>query len=293
MARAKQLNRCAEFLTLFTTNTNVCTHCRTRRVYWDPRREWTKIKHSESQTETKNCKNHESQAELEQAQTIMNNQKLQINELNDKLAILESKLEHYVSANDSLNSQLQNTTEEKEHALLKIDSLQLVYHERDVELVDARAAVEKHQEEVGQKELQLEQYKISIAQPSKVMPVIRSRDATCVDELQNKEYEAFMPNTLHRPCSTQVASNHSEHISELNYMKTLLKDLQADQQKIAKIVSHLYYGNRIYTQDTTNSIKNNPSFSINPYMGILDTGQNFYNYNRFNLFQPFSQLKAM
>ena len=162
MKRAKELNRCAECLTLYTMETNQCTHCYTERVYWDPWRpnKWEK----ESQTETYNCKNQEAQTELEQAQAIIENQKSQINECNNEIAILESKLEHYVSANDSLNSQLQNTTEEKEHALLKLDSLQLVYHERDVELVDARAAVEKLQEEVGKKELQLEQYNISNAQ---------------------------------------------------------------------------------------------------------------------------------
>ena len=50
MARAKELNRCAECLTLFTTDTNKCTRCLSRKVYWDPRSEGPKIKDSESQT---------------------------------------------------------------------------------------------------------------------------------------------------------------------------------------------------------------------------------------------------
>ena len=113
MARAKQLNRCAECLTLFTTDTNKCTHCSTRRVYWDPWRERTKIKESESQTETKNCKNQESQTELQHVETVID--KSQINQFK-KVAILENELEHCVSVNNDLNSQLLGITQEIQQA---------------------------------------------------------------------------------------------------------------------------------------------------------------------------------
>ena len=225
MSRAKQLNRCAECLTLFTTDTNKCTHCSTRREYWDPWRQWThmcypKIIDSESQTETKNCKNQESHTEPQQTQTIIEYQRSEIEECNKKVAILENELEHCVSVKNNLNSQLQNTILEKEQALQKADDLQLACHARDVKLVEARAAVKELQEEFSKKALQLEQYKTLNAQSSKVTPGTRSKDSTCVDELQNKVYGEFIPNTLHQPHSIQIASNNSEHINELNYIKT-------------------------------------------------------------------------
>ena len=227
-----------------------------------------------------------SQTELQHVETVID--KSQINQFK-KVAILENELEHCVSVNNNLNSQLLGITQEIQQAHQKANALELACHVRDVELVEAKAAVKKLQEEVGEKALQLEQYKTLNAQSSEVTPGTRSRVSTSVDKLQNKESGAFMPNALHHHCPMQVAPNNSE----LNHIKATLEDLQADQQKIAMIVSHLYHSNRIQPQDTTNGIKTYPSFSFNPYMGNLDTGQNFHNYNRFNHFQPFSQLKAM
>ena len=83
-----------------------------------------------------------------------------------------------------------------------------------------------------------------------------------------------MVNTLHQPCSPQVASGHLDY-SALNNIKLTLQNLQVQQQKIAVIVSHLYYGNRGQVMDTANTFKDHPSFNFNPHMGLLDTGQYF------------------
>ena len=101
-------------------------------------------------------------------------------------------------------------------------------------------------------------------------PVISPKDATHDYEQRNK----VTINASHQPCPTQVASN-LECGSELNHIKVALQDLQTQQQKIAVIVSYLHYGNRIQAPDTTNILKDHPSFSFSPYMGLLDTGQYF------------------
>ena len=91
MKRTKELNRCVDCLTLFTTDTNRCTHCGTKRIYLDP---WTED--SESQTETNDTTDQESQMELQQMETIINNQKLRTEEIKKQVVVLEGKLENYL-----------------------------------------------------------------------------------------------------------------------------------------------------------------------------------------------------
>ena len=236
MERAEELNRCGECLTLFTTDTKRCTICCTQRVYWKPTTCTERFFDKESQTETNTTKDQESQME-----TIIDDQKLQTEEFKKQVAILEDKLEKSLLTINSLSWQLQATIQERENALYRAQTLNSVCHARDLELIDAKSIMEELQEEIREKDLELKQHrKITNTQPS---------------------------------CSPLAACS-LEHTGELKQMKASLQDLQVQQQKISMIISHLYYGNRIKTPDTTNYLNSYPSFSFNPYMGLWDTGQN-------------------
>ena len=236
MKRTKELNRCVDCLTLFTTDTNRCTHCGTKRIYLDP---WTED--SESQTETNDTTDQESQMELQQMETIINNQKLQTEEIKKQVVVLEGKLENSILRINSLSLQLQATIEERDEAWHKAKTLNSMCHARDLELIDAKSIMEELQAEISQKDLELKQY-------SKILNA-------------QSPFPKLAPNKL-------------ENTGELQQMKASLEDLQAQQQQIAMIVNHLFYENRIKTLDTTNYLNSYPSFSFNPYMGLWDTGQN-------------------
>ena len=82
------------------------------------------------------------------------------------------------------------------------------------------------------------------------------------------------------PCP-KLTSNKLENTSELQLIKSSLKDLQAQQQQTAMMVNNLFYEDKIKTTDTTNYrtmnyLNSYPSFSCSPYMGLWDTGQNCY-----------------
>ena len=93
-----------ECLTLCTTATKFidldgyprCLHCGMYRTYGIS----TQQSHKESQTET-NDREQELQIELHNAQNIIDKQKLQIDELTNKVLILEDKLQHYVTENEN------------------------------------------------------------------------------------------------------------------------------------------------------------------------------------------------
>ena len=181
-----------------------------------------------------------------------------------------------ISENKDLKLELKKCfIHEQQLALQKVEELELACREKDVELRNASSTIEKLKTEMEHMHLQLEQYKQLNAQSSKVTHVTKPKDTTHADEQPNKVYEAFVLNKSEQPCSPQVSSNHSDY-SELNHIKSTLKDLQTQQQKIAMIVSHLYYGNRTQAPDTSNIFKDYySSFNFNPYMGLLDTGQHF------------------
>ena len=247
MARAEQLGRCGECLTLFTTDEVRCTNCHTPRVYWKTRSEC-----KETQTETCDDKEQELQNELllvnVNAQTIIDKQKSQIEELNFKISSLENKLEDSRKIMNELNCQLQAFTKEKEKELQRAKTLNSVCNKQDLELIDAKASTEKLQAEIKQKDLELKQH-----------------NKTLNDQL---------------PCP-KLASNKLENTSELQQIKSSLKDLQAQQQQTAMMVNNLYYEDKMKTTDTTNYRTMNylnscTSFSYSPYVGLWDTGQNWY-----------------
>ena len=237
MARTKELNRCVNCLTLFTTDTNNCTHCGTKRIYWV---QWTEDR--ELQTEINVTTDQESQTELQQVETIINDLKLQTEEFKNQIAVLEGRLENSISIIDSLDWKLQATIQERDKALHRAKTLNSVCHARDLELIDAKSIMEELQNEIRQKDLELKQHK----------------------EILNAQ-----------PPFPKLASNKLENTSELQIIKTSLEDLQAQQQQIAMIVNNLFYENRIKTLDTTNYLNSYPSFNFNPYMALWDTGQNF------------------
>ena len=191
---------------------------------------------TESQTEAKATKDQESQMELQQMET-----KLQTEEIKKQIADLEGKLKNSLSTINNLSWQLQATIQERENALHRAKKLHSVCQARDLELIDAKSIMEELQAEISQKDLELKQHR----------------------EILNTQ-----------PSSSTLAASSSEHTGELKQMKASLEDLQVQQQKISLIISHLYYGNRIKTSDTTGYHNSYPSFSFNPYMGLWDTGQN-------------------
>ena len=280
--RAKELNRCMQCLSLCTTETNcidkdghpnfTCRHCGRWRVYWDGEHRFLSRHYKESQTET-NTEDQEIRTELIQAKEIIEKQNSQINELSNKVSDLENKLANSISENNGLKINLkQCITHEKEQALQKIEALELACHKKDVELQNANSIIEK-MKAVEHAYVQPEHYNHLNVQPSKVTPVVTPKDTTHTDEQPSKVNEAFMLNT-HQPCPPRVASDHL-HYSALKCITSALQDLQAQQQKMAVILSHVYYGNRGQVQDTANTFKNYPSFNFDPHMGLLDTGQYF------------------
>ena len=118
MKRAEELNRCGECLTLFTSDEQNCNNCFTPRVYWKPPTPFFSPNHKGSQTQTNDNKEKELQNELllvtVNAQRRIDDQKEQIENLNIKIAGLESKLEDSRTAINELNWQLQNALKGKE-----------------------------------------------------------------------------------------------------------------------------------------------------------------------------------
>ena len=101
-------------------------------------------------TGVKACRHQESQTELHNVQNTIDNKNLQIDELTNKVLILEDKLQHYVTENENLTSQLQQVTLQKEQAVKHANELCLRGHTRDEELLSVKQTVEKLQAEVHQ-----------------------------------------------------------------------------------------------------------------------------------------------
>jgi len=109
------------------------------------------------------------------------------------------------------------------------------------------------QQQICQKDFELEQHKKTGAQPSQTIPA-----------------------TAQQP-SPVITSNNSGVFHEINSIKATLIDIQDQQQKISMVVNYLY--NKIKTQDMY--WLNHSSF--NPYLGPYEfmTQANIsINYNR-------------
>ena len=75
---------------------------------------------------------------------------MEIEKLNSKVSILEDKLQHYVTENENLTSQLEQVTLQKEEAVKQANELSLRIHTRDEELSSVKLNAEKLQAEVQQ-----------------------------------------------------------------------------------------------------------------------------------------------
>ena len=124
----------------------------------------------------------------------------------------------------------------KEQELHKSNKLDSLCKQKEIEL-------RKLQEQIVQKDIELEQQRKTSSQPYQTIPA-----------------------TAQQPSQT---SKYLENINETNCIKVTLADLQDQQQKLFVIVNHLY--NKIKTQEM--SLNNYSCF--NPYMGLWDTGQYF------------------
>ena len=190
----------------------------------------------ETQTEVNSYKLQESQTELQQGKDLIDNQKRQIEELNSKITSLEDKLESSITTINELNWKLQSTVKEKDQELQKVNKLDSLCKQKEIELRNLH-------EQISQKDMELEQQRKTSSRPYQTIPA-----------------------TAQQPSPT---SNHSEHIKETNCIKVMLEDLQDQQQKLSVIVNHLY--KKIKTQEM--HWLNYSSF--NSYMGPYDTGQYF------------------
>ena len=150
LERAEELGRCCECLTLLTADAKEYTNCHNERMYKFPfyRVKLTK----ESQTEENSSIVQECQTELQERQSTIEDQRIQIEELNNKISSLEDKLENSITAITELDWQLQNTVKEKEKELQKVNTLDLVCREKEIEL-------RRLQEQISQKDLELEQHR--------------------------------------------------------------------------------------------------------------------------------------
>ena len=137
---------------------------------------------------------------------------------------------------DSLNWKLQCIIKEKEQELHKSNELDSLCKQKEIEL-------RKLQEQISQKDIELEQQRKTSSQPYQTIPA-----------------------TAQQPSQT---SKYLENINEAKCIKVTLADLQDQQQKLFVIVNHLY--NKIKTQEM--HWLNHSSF--NSYMGPYDTGQYF------------------
>jgi len=128
----------------------------------------------------------ECHAELKEGKAITENQKMKIKELNSKITSLEDKLESSITTINELNWKLQSTVKEKEQELQKVNKLDSLCKEKEMELRNL-------QEQISQKDIELEQHRGTNAQPYQTVPV-----------------------AAQRPSQT---SNHLDHINETNGIK--------------------------------------------------------------------------
>ena len=227
MFRAEQLSRCGGCLTLFTAGERRCSNCHGRRVSWNPICECNQ----ETQTEEDSSIVQEYQTKLQEKQSTIEDQRIQMEELNNKILSLEDKLESSITAINELNWQLENNVKEKEKELQRVNTLDLVCREKETEL-------RKLQQQICQKDFELEQHKKTSAQPSQTIPAT-----------------AQQPNPV-------ITSNNSGDFLETSHIKATLIDIQNQQQKISMVVNHLY--NKIKTRYVLAK-----SFKFQPIFGTM------------------------
>ena len=262
LKRTKELKLCSECLFPCVEGESCCRHCKTVYVYIlsDP----PHIDNKETQTEDDESIDQEIHVERQNAETIMEKQKQQIQDLEDRL-------QQQVSITENLNAQLQATILEKEQALQKLKETKLKFDSMEVQLVDARATIENLNAEINQRDLQEEQRQQKFAQSLLITPNNITQAAASAISIQEEPVKPLTPNW---PCLTQPVACSNLECSDLRSVKESLLSLQAQQEKTSMIVTQLCNSIKIQTHDNINYL-NEPSFSYNPYMGLLDTGQNY------------------
>ena len=202
--RAKELNRCMQCLTLCTKDKNcigkdgnpdyLCQHCHAPRTYWNPESQRSVIQRNckESQTEENSDMVQESQTELQDGKNIIEKLRKQIETLNSKMSSLEGSLESSNATIKCLDEKLQGPIKEQEQELQKVDNLELLCKEKEVEL-------RRLWEQLGKKDFYLEQYRKTSAQLSQSFPAAEQQ-----------------------PCPTSP-SNNLEQTNETNSIKTFEK----------------------------------------------------------------------
>ena len=145
LRKASEDDRCVDCLhpwkvSKYHTACSYCTGSRAKDYFPSQSPQETK----ESQTEENSFIGQECQAELQQAKAIIEDQRIQIEELNSKISTLEVKLKSSIATIKELNSQWQYTVQEKEQELQKVGELDLLCKEKEVEL-------RKLWEQIGQK----------------------------------------------------------------------------------------------------------------------------------------------
>ena len=170
---------------------------------------------------------------------------------------------------------MQDTSDEKEQVLQQLKGAKLKIDLVEAELVNASAMIENLKSEIYQKDLQLEQSYQKVAQSLLITSNNISEDVTPETVFQGQVEETIKPSTPNSPCLTQaMAFNNFENSSDLNLIKESLLNLQVQQEKTSMIVNQLWNSINMQDQDNMNYPSDPPSSSYNPYMGLLDTGQN-------------------
>ena len=238
----------------------------------------------ENQTDENDGINQETKADMQNIESIMESQKQQIKELEDRL-------QQQVSTNENLNAQLQDTAYETEQTLQQLTGAKLKLETMEKHLANASNTIEKLKAEIHQKDMELEQSQQKIAQ-SLLMATNVSEAATPAIAGQGKAEEAFMPLTPDPPCLTQAVASDIGKLqdSDLRFIKESLQSLQAQQEKTAMIVNQICYSINMQTQGNINYLEDSPSVNYIPHMdrsdtisqaraiardmGVIDTGQN-------------------
>merc|ERR1712082_26978 len=117
----------------------------------------------ESQTQENGYIGQESQTELQEGKAIIENQTRQIEEMNTKILSLEDKLERSNSTIDSFNWKLQCIIKEKEQELHKVNELDSLCKQKEIEQ-------RKLQELISQKDVELGQNRVTSTQPYQTIP---------------------------------------------------------------------------------------------------------------------------
>ena len=288
MERAEELGRCGECLTLFRKHATKCANCHSHRVYWDPKAKLDS-RHGDNfkktQTEDNSNKVQKGQKELQESKTMIKELKNKILELEEKLkssntavSELEEKLESSNTALSEVGWKWKSTMQGKKQEEQKVKELDLLYKSGEMELI-------KLQEEISQKDIELEKHRKRGVQLSQATPAaVQQQYSAQIQQHCPTSIQQHAPASTQQHCSAQIqqqcpvstqlhcpasVSNNLGHYNIPNLIKPTLMDLQDQQQKICIMV------NQLYDKVMTPNMSWLSYSSCNPNVGLYDTGQYF------------------